>query len=107
MRSVRRAHARGLPVQGISVPRRLEALAEFLAKSRLESAHAVLVRAGEDGHELAALVVADDVFLPAQTRQRAVQIAIVLRGFDPVEREWLIELRHGLDIAPQPLFDFG
>ena len=77
--------------------------AELLAEPALEALHAVLVGAGEDGHELAAAVAADDVFLPAELGDRLVELsAVVVAGLDPVDRERLIELIRRAAAPPVP-----
>src|SRR5207244_5103719 len=96
-----------LRVQPISLAHalRLHALAELLAQARLEALHARLIGAGEDADELADAVVADDVLLAAERRERLVELGILLVGLDPVDRERLIELRHRVDVAAQALVE--
>src|SRR5205823_9190088 len=79
--------------------------AELLVQARLEAFHARLVGAGEDADELAAAVVADDVLLAAERRERLVKLRVLLVCLDPVDRERLIELRHRVDVAAQALVE--
>src|SRR5207249_561827 len=72
-------------VQGIAAADVVAQLvADLFVKAVLEAFDPVLVRAGEDGHELAVAVVADDVLLPAELGQRLVERAVVVGGLDPV-----------------------
>src|SRR5436309_2583937 len=89
------------------LPTSTRAPAELLAEARLEALHARLVGAGEDADELAAAVVADDVLLPAELRERLVELRVLVVGLDPVDGERLVELRHRVDVAAQPLVELG
>ena len=56
-------------VQRVTVLRSIEPLTEFVVEPALESLDPVGISAGEDGHEFAASVAADDVLLAAQLGQ--------------------------------------
>src|SRR4029078_9681943 len=96
-------------IQLVSLPHALRRhlVAELRVETRLEALHARLVGAGEDADELAAAAVADDVLLPAELRERLVELRVFVVGLDPVDRERLIELRHRVDVAPQALVELG
>ena len=84
-----------------------DAIAELLVQTVLEALDAVGVGAGEDRDELAVAVVAEDVFLAAELRERRVELAIVAVALDPVDGERRVELRDRVDVALQAVAELG